>query len=175
VCRIQLAHHYIISTGGQSERSDGIYLRQNYGDSEHELGVAVGPRRWKVSFHLALGSKTHVALTFRQSAGLKAYVDGHMVATDVRGSDRFYVRIDYDQFADIRVGQSNAMPLDPSWPGAAVWNLNHNDTIYSDADIASLSGKINSSIADLMSIIYRRNSTSGLTEGSRTYYDISLL
>lgn len=137
-----MAHRYIISTGGQSEQSNGIYLRQNYG-MEHELGVGIGARLWRASFHLPVSSWTHVAMTFSQSTGLKVYVDGQAVAANAVGSQRFYVEVEFDQFADLVVGQSNDLPLDQTAPGVAVWKLTHADAVYSKADFVALSGWYN--------------------------------
>ena len=116
----QLADRCIISTGGQSELSEGVYVRQNYGGVDHDVGVAIGDRAWTVSFQLPGNSWTHVTLTFVQSAGLKAYVDCQLVATDVAGSPRFRVAVDFDQFANFYVGQCNDRPLDQSQTGVAV-------------------------------------------------------
>lgn len=136
----QLPHHYIISTGGQSEQSNGIYLRKNCG-TEHEIGVGIDASLWKALFHLPVNSWTHVALTFSQSTGLKVYVDGQLVTSDLSGSERFYVKTDFNQFANIVVGQSNDLSLDQSSSGVAVWKLTHADTAHSKADLAAHAGK----------------------------------
>lgn len=114
-------------------------MRRNCG-SQYELGVAVGAHLWKVTFYLPASSWTHVAMTFNQTAGLKVYVDGQLEASDAAGSQRFYVQAEFDQFANMTVGQCNDLPLDPSSPGVAVWNLTHVDAVYSKADLLAMSG-----------------------------------
>jgi len=126
---------------GVAVQSNGIYLRQNCG-TEHEVGVGIGARLWKVTFHLPANSWTHVTVTFSLSAGLKVYVDCQLVATDMAGSERFYVEVDFDQFANIVVGQANDLPLDLNAPGVAVWKLTHADSVYSKTDCAALIGKV---------------------------------
>jgi len=108
---------------------------------EHEIGVGIGARLWKASFYLVANSWTHVALTYSQSVGLKVYVDAQLVVTDAAGSERFYVDTDFDQFANIFVGQSNDLPLDLTLPGVTVWKLTHADAAYSKADCARLAGR----------------------------------
>ena len=99
-------------------------------------------RVWNASFQLPHSSWTYVTMTFSQSSGLKAYVDCQLVRTDVAGSPRFHVPVDFDQFANAFVGQCNDLPLDQSLPGVAVWKLTHADTVYTQADCAALSGKL---------------------------------
>lgn len=135
----QFGYRYVVSTGGQSEHSDGIYLRQNC-DMEHEVGVGVGTRLWKALFHLPVNSWTHVALTFSQSAGLKVYVDAQPVVTDTTGSQRLYVDSAFSQFVNILVGQPNDLQLDQNLPGVAAWKLTHADAVYSKTDIVTLAG-----------------------------------
>ena len=122
-----------------AEQSNGIYLRQNCG-TEHEVGVGIGARLWKVTFHLLDNLSTHVTLTFSQSAGLKVYVDCQLVATDVTGSQRFYVEVEFDPFPNIVVGQANDLPLDRSAPGVAVWKIKHADSVYTKAQCPALAG-----------------------------------
>jgi len=125
---------------GRTKKSNGIYLRQNYG-MEHELGVGIGARLWKASFVLAVNSWAHMTLTFSQSTGLKVFVDCQMVASDLAGTQRFYVEVSFNQFANIFVGQANHLPLEQTSPGVAVWKLTHADAIYSTADCAALTGR----------------------------------
>ena len=115
----QLAERCIVSTGGQSEVSEGIYVRQKCGGVDHEVGVSLGDRAWTVSFQLPDNSWTHVTFTYDQPAGLKVYVDCQLVGTDVAGSPRLRVAVDFDQFANVFVGQCNDLPLDLSLPGVA--------------------------------------------------------
>jgi len=121
------------------EQSNGIYLRQNCG-TEHEVGVGIGARLWKVTFHLPDNSWTHVTMTFSLSAGLKVYIDCQLVASDSAGSERFYIEVDFDQFPNIFIGQANDLPLDHTAPGVAAWKLTHADSVYSKADCVALSG-----------------------------------
>jgi len=58
---------------GVVKQSNGIYVRQNYG-MEYEVGVGVGGRLWKATFHLPVKSWTHLTLTFSQFTGLKVKV-----------------------------------------------------------------------------------------------------
>jgi len=73
--------------------------------------------------------------------GLKAYVDCQLVGTDVAGSPRLHVPTEFDQFANIFVGQCNDLPLNQNLPGVAVWKLTHADTVYTKTQCAALSGK----------------------------------
>ena len=103
---------------------------------DHEVGVGIGQRVWNASFQLPLNSWTFVTLTFYQSTGLKVYVDCQLVKcglkvyvdcqlveSDVTGSLRFHVPVDFDQFVNIFVGQCNHLSLDQTSPGVAVSHL----------------------------------------------------
>ena len=110
----------------------------------------------------------YLALTFSQSTGLKVKVDCQLVASDMAGSERFYVETDFQQFANILVGQSNDLPLDLSFSdlawngqyhldqyndlpldvttsGAAVWKLTHADAVYTKTECDALIGTHRSS------------------------------
>jgi len=104
------------------------------------VGVGNGARLWNVKIHLADSSWAHVGFSFSLSTGLKVYVDGQLVASDAAGDERFYVEVDFDQFANMFVGQANDVPLDLSASGVAVWTLKHADSLYSQADFAALAG-----------------------------------
>ena len=158
----QLKHVYVISTGGQSEQSNGIYVRQNvqnYNGAEHEVGVAIGARLWKAAFYLPVNSWTHLALTFSQSTGLKLMVDCQLAASDMAGSERFYIETVFQQFADIVVGQSNDVPLDTTTSPVAVGNVTHADVVYTKTECDALIGRppiiiISSSSSSSISVIY---------------------
>ena len=100
-----VAHRYYFSSGGQSQYSNGVYVRQNYGQ-EFEVGFAVDDRAWSVhELYIDPGAYVNVVITWQTS--LRVYVDGVMAGVDYAGRERVYVPSSVDPFPDLVIGAAN--------------------------------------------------------------------
>lgn len=139
-CCLQVQHKYLLSSGAQNALSpSGVFFRQNYGD-EYEIAVSLKSRLWSVKFYLAVGSWTHVTLTYKSD--LTVYVDGLLVGSDQTGSPRLYSATQFNQFANIVIGSANDVKFPTTIKGGvAIWRMMHADSVYSISKVAALVGE----------------------------------
>jgi len=141
-----IPHRYLLSTGGQSAVSEGIYIRQNYG-KEFEIGVTSDAVQWTVMFYLVTGFWTNIGLTWSATSGLAVYVDGLPVGEDLIGASRVYWKAQFNPFQDLVLGGANDDEgVVAGGRGMRVWRIIHADLQYAADQMTDFVGKLSTAI-----------------------------
>lgn len=158
-------HRYLLSTGGQSAVSEGIYIRQNYG-KEFEIGVASDTVQWTVTFHLLSGFWTNVGLTWSATSGLAVYVDGVPVGENSAGASRVFWKAQFNPFQDLVIGRANDDEgVDGGGRGMRVWRIIHADLKYTTDQMRNFVGKLSKLLLGTLSLIVERVELSAVKSG----------